>query len=119
MERSPAGFLLVAVGGFAGAVARHGVDVAIGIGLGGATGAGTLAANVLGSFALGVLVTRATSRRTGLLVGTGALSSFTTYSTFVGDAVALGGVSGTGYVAVTYATGFGAALAGLALGGRA
>jgi CrcB protein len=114
MERTPLGFLLVAAGGFLGAVARHGVAVAVG----GPTGVGTLAVNAVGSFALGLLITRAAATRTRLFVGTGALSSFTTYSTFVGDAVALGGVAGSAYVAASYAVGFAAALAGLRVGGR-
>ncbi|WP_128905379.1 fluoride efflux transporter FluC [Halorubrum amylolyticum] len=114
MERTPLGFLLVAFGGFVGAVARHGVAVAVGD----ATGAGTLLANVLGSFALGVLLTRAARRRTRLFVGTGALSSFTTYSTFVADAVTLGTTAGAAYVAASYAAGFAAAAAGLFIGKR-
>ncbi|ELZ43858.1 Camphor resistance CrcB protein [Halorubrum californiense DSM 19288] len=119
MERTPYGFLLVAAGGFLGAVARHAVDVGAGAVLSGTpTGAGTLVANVAGSFALGLLLTRASSDRTFLFVGTGALSSFTTYSTFVADAVALGTPAGAWYVAVSYATGFAAAALGLAVGGR-
>lgn len=114
MERTPLGLLLVAAGGFLGAVVRHSVDVAVG----GPTGAGTLVVNLVGSFALGVLVSRATTTRTQLFVGTGALSSFTTYSTFVGDAVALGTAAGTAYVAASYALGFAAALVGLLIGGR-
>jgi CrcB protein len=113
MERTPLGFLLVACGGFLGAVARYGVDVAVGE----PTGAGTLAVNAAGSFALGVLVSSPTTTRARLFVGTGALSSFTTYSTFVGDAVALGGLAGSGYVAASYAVGFAAAVAGLRVGG--
>ncbi|WP_418281415.1 fluoride efflux transporter FluC [Halorubrum sp. DTA98] len=114
MERTPAGFLLVALGGFVGAVSRHGVDVAVGD----LTGIGTLVVNVGGSFALGVLVTRAASRRTRLFVGTGALSSFTTYSTFAGDAIALGTTVGTAYVIASYAVGLAAAVVGLAVGRR-
>mgnify|MGYP000091379064 FL=1 len=114
MERTPLGFLFVAAGGFLGAVARYSVDVAVGS----PTGAGTLVVNVVGSFALGLLVSRATTTRTRLFVGTGALSSFTTYSTFVGDAVALGGPLGAAYVAASYAIGFAAALGGLLIGGR-
>jgi len=114
MERTPLGFLLVALGGFVGALARYGVDAAVGS----PTGAGTLVVNAVGSLALGLLVSRATTTRTRLFVGTGALSSFTTYSAFVGDAVALGGLAGTGYVAASYAVGFAAALAGLLIGGR-
>ena len=129
MERTPYGFLLVAAGGFLGAVARHAVDVGVGGVLAAAsgsrlaplagvpTGVGTLVANVVGSFALGILLTRASSDRIRLLVGTGALSSFTTYSTFVADAVALGTPAGAWYVGVSYATGFAAAALGLGVGG--
>ncbi|ELZ36823.1 fluoride efflux transporter FluC [Halorubrum tebenquichense] len=131
MERTSHGVLLVAVGGFLGAVARYATDAAAsglvalatrGAGLtvldGTATGVGTLTANVLGSFALGLLLTRTSSERIRLLVGTGALSSFTTYSTFVSDAVALGTPTGAWYVAVSYVTGLTAAALGLAVGGR-
>ena len=114
MERTPLGILLVAGGGFLGAVARYGVDVAVG----GPTGVGTLVVNAVGSFVLGLLVARATTTRTQLFVGTGALSSFTTYSTFVGDAVALGGGAGVAYVGASYAVGFAAALVGLWVGGK-
>ena len=114
MERTPFGFLLVALGGFVGAVARHGIDVAVGD----ATGVGTLLTNVVGSFALGVLITRATTVRVRLFAGTGALSSFTTYSAFVGDAVSLGTALGTAYVVSSYALGFAAAAVGLLLGRR-
>ncbi|WP_418284089.1 fluoride efflux transporter FluC [Halorubrum sp. DTA46] len=114
MERTPLGFLLVALGGVVGAVARYGIDVA----LGDATGVGTFAVNVVGSFALGVLLTRATTTRTQLFVGTGALSSFTTYSTFAADAVALGTAAGTAYVGVSYLVGFAAAFVGILLGRR-
>ncbi|WP_050031874.1 fluoride efflux transporter FluC [Halorubrum halophilum] len=114
MERTPLGFLLVALGGFIGAVARHGIDLVVVD----AIGAGTLLANILGSFALGLLLTRAARRRTRLFVGTGALSSFTTYSTFVGDAVALGTTVGAVYVAASYVAGFTAAAAGLFVGRR-
>jgi CrcB protein len=131
MERTPYGFLLVAAGGLLGAVARHAVDVGAGeivaaaaaaggvaVGGGAPTGGGTLVANVAGSFALGLLLTRASSDRVRLFVGTGALSSFTTYSTFVSDAVALGTPAGAWYVAASYATGFAAAALGLSVGGR-
>ncbi|MGM0448775.1 MAG: fluoride efflux transporter FluC [Methanobacteriota archaeon] len=131
MERTPYGFLLVAAGGFFGAVARHAVDVGVAAALAAAAaagtgpavlgdapaGTGTLIANVVGSFALGLLLTRTSSDRFRLFVGTGTLSSFTTYSTFVADAVALGTRAGVLYVAVSYATGFAAAALGLATGG--
>ena len=114
MERTVRGIGFVALGGFIGAVLRHAVDVAVGD----ITGLGTLVVNVIGSFALGVLVTRTVGPRTRLFAGTGAISSFTTYSTFVTDAVALGTVAGTAYVAASYGIGFIAAGAGLLAGRR-
>ncbi len=114
MEQSLAGFLLVAAGGFLGAVSRYGIDLATGD----VTGVGTFTVNVIGSFALGLLVTQATTTRTQLFVGTGALSSFTTYSTFADDAVTLGTVDGGIYVLASYAVGLTAAAAGLFVGRR-
>jgi len=114
MERTPLGFLLVALGGFVGAIARYGLDIAVGD----VTGVGTLSANVVGSFALGLLITRVTTTRVRLFAGTGALSSFTTYSAFVGDAVALGTVLGAAYVVSSYALGVAGAAVGLLLGRR-
>ena len=105
--------LFVAVGGFAGAVARHGVAVA----LPGGFPWGTLAANVAGSFALGALLYEARllgrfGERTRLLVGTGFLSSFTTYSTFALQTAALSPAMAVANVAANYALGFAAVLAG-------
>ncbi|WP_436925930.1 fluoride efflux transporter FluC [Halosimplex amylolyticum] len=84
--------VLIAVGGFAGAAARHSVALA----LPGTFPWGTLAANALGSFALGVLLYErhfadALSMETRLIVGTGFLSSFTTYSTFAAETAGLAG----------------------------
>ncbi|WP_253738925.1 fluoride efflux transporter FluC [Halohasta salina] len=69
--------LLIAVGGFAGANLRGFVDLLVPGSL-----AGTLAVNVLGSFALGVLVydslgQPAIADNARLVFGTGFLSSFT------------------------------------------
>ena len=74
--------VLVAVGGFVGANSRFLVAL-LWSGLG-----GTLVVNALGSFLLGIVVYEARytgflSERTQLVVATGFLSSFTTYSTFV------------------------------------
>lgn len=104
---------LIAVGGVGGAVARHAVALA----LPGAFPWGTLAANVTGAFLLGVLLYEerlggVLSRETRLVAGTGFLSSFTTYSTFAGETVALSPVLAVANVAATYALGFLAVLAG-------
>jgi fluoride exporter len=73
--------LLIGVGGFAGSNLRYFVSLAE-PGL-----TGTLIANVAGSFALGVILYEAIymgyfADQTHFVVGTGFLSSFTTYSTF-------------------------------------
>ena len=99
--------LLIAIGGFAGANARFAIDTIIAGDL-----LATFLVNVLGSFALGVLVYDSLSRgvvgsNARLVFGTGFLSSFTTYSTFV-----LGTVThpemALVYVVGSYGCGFGA-----------
>jgi len=96
--------LLVAIGGFAGANGRFLLAGTVdGPG-------GTLLVNVAGSLALGFLLYQSIfagrlSRQTRLLVGTGFLSSFTTYSTFAVESVRLGAVEGLGYVVGSYALG--------------
>jgi CrcB protein len=102
----------VATGGFAGAVLRWAVGVAV------PDEPGTLVVNVLGSFALGVLVTYATAHRTRVLLGTGLLSSFTTYSTFAVETSLLAPTVGLVNVGANYALGIAAAFAGLAWGRR-
>ena len=102
--------LLIAVGGFAGANLRHFVDLLVG-GL-----SGTFVVNVAGSFALGVLVYDSLAEPTiadnsRLVFGTGFLSSFTTYSTFVLDTVLADPGVAVGYVVTSYLTGFAAVLA--------
>ncbi|QPV61866.1 CrcB family protein [Halosimplex litoreum] len=87
---------LVALGGFAGAALRY----ALALTLPGAFPWGTLAANGLGSFALGVVLYErhfadALSAETRLVVGTGFLSSFTTYSTFAVETTQLAGSTGS------------------------
>ena len=108
--------LLIAVGGFAGATLRYAVAVA----LPAAFPWGTLTVNVAGSFALGVLLYEARllgrlGRRTRLLVGTGFLSSFTTYSTFAAETAALPPTLAAANVGANYALGFAAVLAGRAV----
>ncbi|QIO21693.1 CrcB family protein [Haloarcula sp. JP-L23] len=104
--------LLVALGGFVGAIMRHAISVAA-PGLGAVDGAvvGTLLVNVVGSFALGVLLYEAhladaLSAETRLVVGTGFLSSFTTYSTFAVQTSGLPPMLAVGNVAANYALAF-------------
>ena len=105
---------LIAVGGFVGAVLRHAVALAL------PTTPlpwGTLVANVAGSFALGVLLYEAhladaLSPETRLVLGTGFLSSFTTYSTFAVETAGLDPQLLIANVAANYVLGFAAVLLG-------
>ena len=83
---TPAFIALVALGGAAGSLARHGVERLFGTADG--LPVGTLTVNLVGAFALGVLLEGLTRRgpdvgrrrAVRLLVGTGFLGGFTTYS---------------------------------------
>lgn len=86
--------LAVAFGGALGAVARYLAVTGLGLWAGMAFPYGTLTVNVLGSFALGVLVetsaliwSPSAELRAFLVIG--VLGSFTTFSTFSLDTVAL------------------------------
>ena len=108
--------LLIAVGGFTGAILRH----VLAVELPGAFPWGTLAANVLGAFLLGILLYEAhlrdlLSAETRLLVGTGFCSSLTTYSTFALETTELEPLLATANVGGTYALGFAAILLGQAV----
>lgn len=118
---------LVAAGGFLGTLARFAVarttpDVA-------AWPVGTLLVNVVGAFALGLLLERlaggvetARRRRIRLLVGTGLLGSFTTYSSFAleTERLLVVGAYGTAvaYVAASLVAGLVACAAGVAVAHR-
>ncbi|GAA5107665.1 hypothetical protein GCM10023339_05940 [Alloalcanivorax gelatiniphagus] len=110
--------LLVAVGGAAGAVLRHAVDAVAPATL---QPWHTLAINVLGAFALGLLPALAVVRRSpavAALLGPGLVGGFTTVSAWAGqvrDLVASGHPAVAGvYLALTV----GAGLAAAALGRR-
>ena len=81
----------------------------------------TFTVNVLGSFALGLLAGSGASHELRLLVGTGVLGAFTTFSTWmwetermVADGQRRGAVAG---VAVSLLAGLGAVAAGVFCGG--
>ncbi len=83
----------------------------------------TLAVNVIGSFALGLLSGALDDRRPGLrlFAGTGVLGGFTTYSAFAVQTLQVFTdvpVVGVALVALTLAGGVVAAALGLTLGGR-
>jgi CrcB protein len=102
---------LVGVGGFAGANLRYAATlVASGLGA-------TLAVNALGSFALGFLVYEAAGRdlltaESRILLGTGFLSSVTTYSTFAVQTAGVDPAMMVGNVVANYALGFAGVVAG-------
>ena len=82
-------FLLIGVGGFAGALARYGLGSAVQRLSGPFFPAGTLFVNVVGCFLLGVVMALvpdrpflSTSAETRAFLAIGFLGSFTTFSTF-------------------------------------
>ncbi|SDY01095.1 fluoride efflux transporter FluC [Halobellus clavatus] len=109
--------LLVGVGGSLGALARYGVDVALDGGR-----SSTFAVNVVGSIALGALVTSAAPEQILTVAGAGFCGAFTTFSSFavnVSEAAANGryrlaaiDAAGT-LVTALVGVGIGAGLAGL------
>lgn len=102
--------VLVGLGGVFGALSRFGVDTALG------GSRGVFAVNVLGSVALGALVTAPVDGTLVLVFGTGFCGAFTTFSSF-----AVGVVervqAGERLIAARYALAtLGSALVGVALG---
>jgi fluoride exporter len=83
--------LLVALGGAIGSVARYGVGFAAARWFGLAFPWGTLAVNVLGGLAMGLLAARISpdQENARLLIGTGLLGGFTTFSAFSLETVRL------------------------------
>jgi CrcB protein len=114
--------LLVAAGGAAGTALRYLVTSAAPSGAG--LPAAVLAINVLGAGLLGALLEvltgsgpdAGTSRRIRLLMGTGVLGGFTTYSTLATDTLFLLGTSpalALGYAIATIVVGGAASIAGI------
>ena len=116
-------YLLVFLGAGLGGALRHGVNVACARAFGRAFPWGTLAVNVVGSFAMGVLAAwlvlragAAGSQPLRLFLATGVLGGFTTFSAFSLDAVLLW-ERGEGLLAVAYvAASVALCIAGLAAG---
>ena len=113
--------LLVALGGAVGSVARYGVGVAAARWFGLAFPWGTLAVNVIGGLAMGLVAARIApdNENLRLLVGTGLLGGFTTFSAFSLETVRLmehqPGLAML-YVAASVILSVGACWAGLMLG---
>jgi fluoride exporter len=113
--------LLVALGGAVGSVARYGVGLAAARWFGLAFPWGTLAVNLAGSLAIGVLAARVgpADESTRLLLGVGLLGGFTTFSAFSLETVRLlehqPGLA-MSYAAASLLLGVGACWVGLNLG---
>jgi fluoride exporter len=86
--------VLTAVGvgllGGVGALLRFGLDGTVADRLGRAFPYGTLAVNVFGAFALGVVVGAAVGKDADRLLGTGLIGAFTTFSTWALESHRLG-----------------------------
>lgn len=109
-------WLLVALGGALGSLARHG----LGLALAGLAPAGTLAANVAGCGLIGFLHARLGSDAARALLMAGFCGGFTTWSAFGLETFRLlaeGRVAaGAGYAGLTLSLGLGAVAAGWHLG---
>jgi fluoride exporter len=122
-ERGPLVWLLVALGGAAGAAARFALSEWLSARFPAAFPWGTFAVNALGCLALGVLLGAwpgADAWRARALLGVGFCGGFTTFSTFGYEAAALlearYWTAAAGYVGASLAAGLLAVCAGLALG---
>ena len=111
---------LVGLFGAAGALTRLGVNNLVGTR---SFPWSTLLINVVGSFALGLLVTWGATKvspSVGSALGVGFIGAFTTYSTFTVEATLLGDDgrygAATAYVVAAVALGLGAAVVGIAIG---
>jgi fluoride exporter len=113
--------LTIGLAGGAGAIARFLLDGAVAGRLGREFPYGTLAVNLCGAFALGVIVGVALDQDAYRIAGTGLLGAFTTFSTWAFESHRLGedGQLRLGVVnlAVSLVLGLAVAWAGRELGG--
>jgi fluoride exporter len=110
----------VAVFGAIGAVARFRMDSAVSARLPSDFPLGTLAVNLTGSFALGILVGASATQRVAFLLGTGFMGGYTTFSTWMVESVRLGEVGNVAALLrnlwLSMLAGFALAAAGFYLG---
>ncbi len=117
--------LLIGIGGFCGAIARYAVDTWISDAVRTPFPWGTLAINVTGSFALGMLFALTAEHgplpeELRLPLGAGFLGAYTTFSTFALESLRLGD-SGSSSLAIANVAGsvllgLAAVLMGVAIG---
>ncbi|GAA2897769.1 fluoride efflux transporter FluC [Microbacterium esteraromaticum] len=106
---------LAAAGGAVGTAARLGLGMLIAD-----APASVLVANIVGAMLLGILTARLPASDLRILLGTGVLGGFTTYSAFAVDSIGLWSASpalAAGYVAASLIGGLLAAWIGLRVGG--
>lgn len=106
---------LAAAGGTVGTAARLGLGMLIAD-----APVAVLVANLVGALLLGILTARIPASELRILLGTGMLGGFTTYSAFALDSVELWAAApalAVGYIAVSLAGGLLAAWLGLRIGG--
>lgn len=112
--------LLVAAGGTVGTAARLGLGMLLPDAAG--IPAGVLVANVAGAFLIGILAARLpATAELRLLLGTGLLGGFTTYSAYATGVVQLWAQApllAAGYAVASLVLGLAAAVLGLRLGRR-
>ena len=103
--------VLVGLGGAVGALGRYAVDVTLGGGR-----RSTFAVNVIGSAALGALVTSSPHATTLAVAGTGFCGAFTTFSSFAVNVVEAASKENWRLAAVDAVGTLASALLGVALG---
>lgn len=104
--------VIIAIGGFAGSNLRYLVELTLQSSL-----AATMTVNILGSMAFGFffyenILADTVSESSRTLITTGFISSFTTYSTFMIDAITTTPLVAIGYIATSYTLGFAAVVIG-------
>lgn len=118
---SPLLWLGVAALGGLGAIGRFLLDVAVASRVNGDFPFGTLAVNLSGTFALGLLLGASLEGDAFLLVGTATLGSYTTFSTWMLETHRLGEDNELGLalanIALSATVGLAAAALGRAIGG--
>lgn len=117
--------LLVGCGGMLGALARHGIGMATSRVFESNLPLGTLIANVLGCFLMGLLIGSGTAdenQKMKLLLGVGFMGSLTTFSTFGAETIHHASNSHwsipTGNLLANLVLGFAAVFIGIVLGRR-
>lgn len=116
-------WLLVAAGGAFGSVARHALGSSIQVRVGAGFPFGTLVVNVVGCFAIGALMQAGLAQERfaslRLLLVTGVIGGFTTYSAFNHETLELArtgqAARALAYVAATTVLGLAAGVGGIAL----